>query len=90
MDRKPSRPTVSTTVSQQSDPVQGVHQHRAPRNIVLCFDGTGNQYKGDGKETNVLKIFRMLDKNSSQQGKAPWSLDIIAQQLTIRRCILPT
>jgi len=38
-----------------------------PRNLVLCFDGTGNKYKGDGTDTNILKIFHMLDKNAKDQ-----------------------
>ena len=37
----------------------------SPRKLVLCFDGTGNQYKGDGTETNVLRIFRLLDKDAA-------------------------
>jgi uncharacterized protein (DUF2235 family) len=41
--------------------------HRPSRNIVLCFDGTGNRYRGDGRETNVLKIFRLLDKDAAHQ-----------------------
>ncbi|KAK3312549.1 hypothetical protein B0H66DRAFT_596078 [Apodospora peruviana] len=40
---------------------------RPPRNLVLCFDGTGNQYKGDGTETNILKIFGLLDRGAPDQ-----------------------
>jgi len=42
-----------------------------PRNLVLCFDGTGNKYKGDGTDTNILKIFHMLDKNAANQCTCP-------------------
>ncbi|KAJ5298035.1 hypothetical protein PENANT_c039G06225 [Penicillium antarcticum] len=37
-----------------------------PRQLVLCFDGTGNTFKTDGTETNVLRICRMLDRSDSQ------------------------
>ncbi|KAL2842891.1 hypothetical protein BJY01DRAFT_235827 [Aspergillus pseudoustus] len=40
---------------------------RTPSEFVLCFDGTGNQFHGDSSDSNVLKIFRMLDRNSSNQ-----------------------
>ncbi|TVY84261.1 Uncharacterized protein LSUE1_G000870, partial [Lachnellula suecica] len=32
--------------------------------IVLCFDGTGNKFHGDSSDSNILKIFRMLDRSS--------------------------
>lgn len=41
--------------------------HRTPRKIVLCFDGTGNKFHGDDSDSNILKIFRMLDRTASDQ-----------------------
>ncbi|KAK4866300.1 hypothetical protein LT330_008641 [Penicillium expansum] len=38
------------------------------RQIVLCFDGTGNTFRTDGTDTNVLKICRMLEKSDEQPG----------------------
>ncbi|OAT10746.1 hypothetical protein, variant [Blastomyces gilchristii SLH14081] len=38
-----------------------------PKTFVLCFDGTGNKFTGDESDSNVLKIFRMLDRNQGQQ-----------------------
>ncbi|GAQ09962.1 uncharacterized protein YEL023C [Aspergillus lentulus] len=38
------------------------------RQIVLCFDGTGNTFRADGTETNILKICRMLEKSDEQSG----------------------
>lgn len=35
------------------------------RNIVICCDGTGNQYGNNN--TNVVKIFEMLESNDSQK-----------------------
>lgn len=42
---------------------------RQKRNLVLCFDGTSNEFKGDGTDTNILKIYGMLDKNVPEQCK---------------------
>ncbi|KAG5358828.1 hypothetical protein CKK34_5122 [Yarrowia sp. E02] len=36
------------------------------KNIILCLDGTSNSF-GAGPETNVLKLFRMLEKDSPNQ-----------------------
>ncbi|KAF7169316.1 hypothetical protein CNMCM6106_004228 [Aspergillus hiratsukae] len=38
------------------------------RQIVLCFDGTGNTFRADGTETNILKICRMLERTDEQSG----------------------
>jgi uncharacterized protein (DUF2235 family) len=35
------------------------------RNIVLCFDGTNNEYAAIN--TNVVKIYAMLDKKDVNQ-----------------------
>lgn len=39
------------------------------RKLVLCFDGTGNKFQGDDSDSNILKIFRMLDRTASDQCK---------------------
>jgi len=40
-----------------------------PKNIVVCCDGTGNEY-GE-KNTNVVKLFEIIEKDSkrTQTGK---------------------
>ncbi|KAE8375293.1 hypothetical protein BDV26DRAFT_268241 [Aspergillus bertholletiae] len=38
------------------------HRQRAERVIVICFDGTSNTFHADGTESNILKIFRMLER----------------------------
>ncbi|KAH7324744.1 hypothetical protein B0I35DRAFT_348836 [Stachybotrys elegans] len=40
---------------------------RGPRKLVLCFDGTGNKFHGDDSDSNILKIFRMLDREAEDQ-----------------------
>ncbi|KAI1913908.1 hypothetical protein LOZ65_005741 [Ophidiomyces ophidiicola] len=37
-----------------------------PKTFVLCFDGTGNKFCGTEADSNVLKIFRMLDRNQGR------------------------
>lgn len=37
------------------------------RKLVLCFDGTGNKFHGDDSDSNILKIFRMLDRSAENQ-----------------------
>ncbi|KAJ5103399.1 hypothetical protein N7532_003928 [Penicillium argentinense] len=44
-----------------------VHPSPNPKQFVLCFDGTGNKFAGDESDSNVLKIFRMLDRSQSHQ-----------------------
>lgn len=38
-----------------------------PRKLVLCFDGTGNKFHGDDSDSNILKIFRMLNREADDQ-----------------------
>ncbi|KAL8424190.1 hypothetical protein RB596_004144 [Gaeumannomyces avenae] len=49
-----------------SPPGAASHE-RQPRKLVLCFDGTGNKFRGDDSDSNILKIFRMLDRTASDQ-----------------------
>ena len=39
------------------------------KKLILCFDGTGNKFKGNAGDTNILKIFRMLDRSGGEQCK---------------------
>lgn len=39
------------------------------RKLILCFDGTGNKFRGDDSDSNILKIFRMLDSSANDQCK---------------------
>lgn len=43
------------------------HGRRKAAKLVLCFDGTGNKFHGDDSDSNILKIFRMLDRTASDQ-----------------------
>lgn len=40
---------------------------RGVKKLILCFDGTGNKFHGDDSDSNILKIFRMLDREADDQ-----------------------
>lgn len=37
------------------------------KTFVLCFDGTGNKFSGTDADSNILKIYGMLDRNDPNQ-----------------------
>lgn len=43
------------------------HHHKHRRKFVLCFDGTGNKFSGTDADSNILKIYRMLDRSDDDQ-----------------------
>lgn len=55
------RPTMHRNVSAAPG------QRHKPRKLVLCFDGTGNKFHGNDSDSNILKIFRMLDREANDQ-----------------------
>ncbi|KAF4974448.1 hypothetical protein FZEAL_8648 [Fusarium zealandicum] len=59
----PSKPTTPV----MGPVVPGIEPGRKPRKLVLCFDGTGNKFHGDDSDSNILKIFRMLDRTADDQ-----------------------
>lgn len=40
---------------------------RVPKKLVLCFDGTGNEFSGSNADTNVVKLLKKLDRNPPGQ-----------------------
>jgi hypothetical protein len=42
-------------------------QNHVTKKFVLCFDGTGNKFSGTDSDSNILKIYRMLDRNGDDQ-----------------------
>ena len=41
--------------------------YREPKKLVLCFDGTGNEFSGSNADTNVVKLLKKLDRNITNQ-----------------------
>ncbi len=37
------------------------------KTLVLCFDGTGNKFEGKDTDSNILKIYRLLDRTAPNQ-----------------------
>jgi uncharacterized protein (DUF2235 family) len=64
--RRPSLQLEATDQKPQGIPYDGQsQQHR--KKFILCFDGTGNKFSGTDSDSNILKIYRMLDRNDSSQ-----------------------
>lgn len=67
----PNKPAAneiqSDALSFQTAPSLSATPKRKTRKLVLCFDGTGNKFHGDESDSNVLKIFRMLDRGVADQ-----------------------
>ena len=53
----------------------GHHEHSASvdealpgsKRLVLCLDGTGNSFKGNTEDTNIVKLYGMLDRADAKQ-----------------------
>ena len=37
------------------------------RRLVLCFDGTANKFQANRSDTNIVKIYQMLERNTMDQ-----------------------
>ena len=71
--RRPSRPLrTAPTVMSSSGPAEKARRpphkdKKKPNKLILCFDGTGNQFTGSNGDTNVVKLLNKLDRNHPQQ-----------------------
>jgi uncharacterized protein (DUF2235 family) len=61
------RPSENASKPQDSSTAGGQGDRRGVKKLVLCFDGTGNKFHGDDSDSNILKIFRMLDRTADDQ-----------------------
>ena len=71
---------------------QALEHHRVPRKLVLCFDGTGNKFRGDDSNSNILKIFRCLDREAGDQCRSPLkptNYDLVYTNGLAPRSLLP-
>ena len=53
-----------------------------PKRLVLCFDGTGDDFKGNTNDTNIVKLYEMFDRS------APRQMRYYQRKSTARRCFL--
>ncbi|KXT03614.1 hypothetical protein AC578_10010 [Pseudocercospora eumusae] len=42
-------------------------QERRRKSLILCFDGTGNKFQGSQADSNIIKIYGLLDRNDPTQ-----------------------
>lgn len=62
------RSTMGTDTDMTGRGVGGApRKKQTHRKLILCFDGTGNKFHGDDSDSNILKIFRMLDRTAHDQ-----------------------
>ncbi|KAL8711251.1 MAG: hypothetical protein Q9220_004396 [cf. Caloplaca sp. 1 TL-2023] len=47
------------------DPVK--KKEKVHGKLILCFDGTGNQYSGDTSDTNIVKLYQKFDRHAPGQ-----------------------
>jgi uncharacterized protein (DUF2235 family) len=71
-NRRPqSNHSTKATLGHRTDDKEGEEkENEAPsdpifptkKSLILCFDGTGNKFQGSAGDSNILKIYSMLDK----------------------------
>lgn len=69
-EQKQQRPRKSSSrreeqsgAANENSPKQDRHGvFPAKKSLILCFDGTGNKFQGSAGDSNILKIYSMLDK----------------------------
>ena len=65
---EPFRPQTSSIDPHDAPQSSVPYGPRRPRKkFVLCFDGTGNKFQGNDGDSNILKVFRMLDRETDEQ-----------------------
>lgn len=59
----------STSGEQQGNGavIQSYGPYRQRKKIILCFDGTGNKFSGTLADSNILKIYGMLDRTNGDK-----------------------
>jgi uncharacterized protein (DUF2235 family) len=63
----PEPPPMQRRDARTSLAVPYLQGRKAKRKFILCFDGTGNKFSGTDADSNILKIYRMLDRNEDDQ-----------------------
>jgi uncharacterized protein (DUF2235 family) len=43
------------------------HTMKTPKRLVLCFDGTDNKYSASETDSNIVKIYELMDRESLEQ-----------------------
>ena len=68
---RPDRITHFTMAAAMTPQVNGTSEIHADipktKKLILCFDGTGNQYSGDTSDTNIVKLYQKFDRKAPKQ-----------------------
>lgn len=62
-----SIPNGSSSPAGPAGPSTAGDQAPEPKKLILCFDGTGNEFSGSNADTNVVKLLHKLDRNDPNQ-----------------------
>ena len=73
-DSSPLLPTASSQISGRStfvntgNPQESVHpSQRRPKRLILCFDGTAENFEGNSADSNVVKLYSKFDRTDPDQ-----------------------
>lgn len=60
---------MPTVIPHNDKPIQDgtTNKSRAAKRLILCFDGTGNNFQGNTGDTNIVKLLDMFDRSSPNQ-----------------------
>ena len=58
---------MAASVMNSSERRQHEEKKELPSKLVLCFDGTGNEYSGNTSDTNIVKLYQKLDRKAEDQ-----------------------
>ena len=56
-----------STYPQRGPEKLGECRCKPPKRLVLCFDGTGNEFKADETDSNIVKIYELLNREAPNQ-----------------------
>jgi uncharacterized protein (DUF2235 family) len=76
-----SIPSSSSGVQRRKDKKKD--KDKPPSKLVLCFDGTGNKFSGDSSDTNIVKLYQMLDRSAKGQFHYYQRLNLLCLSITL-------
>ena len=59
--------TPRTHRMSEADGIHADMSTKQPKRLILCFDGTGDQYRADTSDTNVVKLYQKFDRQDPCQ-----------------------
>ena len=63
-------PATMIPKSQRMSEADSIHADmptKTQKKLILCFDGTGNQYRANTSDTNVVKLYQKFDRQALDQ-----------------------